>query len=217
MPPKPTAVAFVMRGTDDDATHSHPARRVTSQRGWRRRGVQGCRDLTATGRRQAEALAQRLARDLRERPTAVYCSVIPRAVETAEIIGAAWENLTIVQDCGLCTWHTPAQADGKLWAEYGRDSSLAGGGVFRPFQQGNESWSELVGRTGRTLEQITARHRHETVLVVAHAETTNASFIIFGGLPLSAMDLAALFQRWGHDSPFLPSLRRHRALRAAGG
>ncbi len=147
-------------------------------------GVQGCRGLTAAGRHQAEALAHRLARDLSRPPAAVYCSVIPRAIETAEIIGAAWENLTVVHDCGLCTWHTPAQADGKLWAEYERDSGLVGGGVFRPFQQGNESWSELVGRTGRTLEQIAARHRHETVLVVAHAETMNASFILFGGVPL---------------------------------
>ncbi len=148
-------------------------------------GPRGCRGLTVAGRHQAEGLARRLARELREHSGAIYCSVLPRAVETAEIVAAALRRPEIVQDCGLCTWHTPAHADGQLWAEYRRDGGLAGGGVYRPFQEGNESWSELVARTGRALEQIAARHAHDTVIVVAHAETVASSLIVFGGLPLS--------------------------------
>jgi broad specificity phosphatase PhoE len=49
----------------------------------------------------------------------------------------------------------------------------------------NESWSELAGRTGRALEQIAARHRRQTVVAVAHAETIKSSMIVFGGLPLA--------------------------------
>jgi probable phosphoglycerate mutase len=108
-------------------------------------GPRGCRGLTAGGRRQAERLAQRLAAELPDDPAAVYCSVLPRAVETAEILAAALARPEFVQDCGLCTWHTPAEADGKQWAEYRRQSRLASGGVFRPFEQGNAnpgaSWS----------------------------------------------------------------------------
>lgn len=148
-------------------------------------GPRGCRGLTAVGRQQAEGLARRLARDLREPPAAIYCSVLPRAVETAELLAPALGRPDIVQDCGLCTWHTPAHADGKLWSAFRQESGLAGGGVYRPFEQGNESWSELVGRTGRALEQIAARHARHTVVVVAHAETVTSSLIVFGSLPLS--------------------------------
>ena len=93
--------------------------------------------------------------------------------------------MDVVQDCGLCTWHTPAQADGKPWIEYQQEHSAVGGGVFRSFEHGNESWSELVVRTGRTFEQIAAHHKQQTMLVVTHAETIASSFIVFGGLPLA--------------------------------
>lgn len=148
-------------------------------------GPKGCRGLTDTGRVQAESLARRLSADILNRPAAIYSSVIPRAVETAGILAAALSDLEVVQDCGLCTWHTPAFADGMKWAEYQGEHSLAGGGVFRPFERGNESWSQLVSRTGRALEEIAARHANETVLIVAHSETVNAAQIIFGNLPLS--------------------------------
>jgi broad specificity phosphatase PhoE len=154
-------------------------------------GRRGCRGLTAGGRRQAERLARRLAAERPESPAAVYCSVLPRAVETTEILAAALARPDIVQDCGLCTWHTPAEADGQPWTDYRRRSSLTGGGVFRPFERGNESWSELVGRAGRALEQIASRHAGDTVVVVTHAEVVKCSLIVFGGLPLApGFDLA---------------------------
>ncbi len=147
-------------------------------------GPHGCRGLTAVGRHQTERLAHRLVHELQDRPDAIYSSVIPRAWETAEIIAATLGITDVVQDCGLCTWHTPGQADGKPWSVYQQEHSLAGG-VFRPFEHGNESWSELVGRTGRAMEQIAARHKQQTVVVVTHAETIASSFIVFGGLPLA--------------------------------
>jgi len=148
-------------------------------------GPRGCRGLNDLGRRQAKRLSQRLVHELKEKPRAIYCSVIPRAIETAKIVAAAFGDLDFVLDCGLCTYHTPSDADGKPWTEYSQESAVAGGGVFRPFERGNESWSELVARTGRTLEQIVARHVGETIVVVAHSETVQSAFIAFGGLPLS--------------------------------
>ncbi|MDQ4097297.1 MAG: histidine phosphatase family protein [Actinomycetota bacterium] len=148
-------------------------------------GPSGCRGLTDGGRRQAEQLGKRLAREVPERPNAIYCSVLPRAIESAQILAAALGIPEVVQDCGLCTWHTPAYADGLPVSEFQRAHRIAGGGVFRPFEDGNESWSELVGRTGRTLEELVARHAGETVVVVAHAETVSSSLIVFGGLPLA--------------------------------
>lgn len=148
-------------------------------------GPRGCRGLTMLGRDQTERLARRLAHELKEQPGTLYCSVIPRAIETAAILAETLAPSSVVQDCGLCTWHTPSEADGATWSTYRAEHSANGGGVFRPFEHGNESWSELVGRTGRTLEQIAARHVHETVVVVTHAETISSSLIVFGGLPLA--------------------------------
>lgn len=148
-------------------------------------GTNGCRGLTDVGRSQAGALARRLVLELASSPTAVYSSVLLRAVETAQILVAALGQAEVLQDCGLCTWHTPDYADGKLWSEYRREYGLAGGGVFLPFERDNETWSELVARTGRSLEQIAARHKGETVVVVAHTETITSSLIAFGGLPLA--------------------------------
>lgn len=148
-------------------------------------GPTGCRGLTDVGRRQADALKQRLVSELDVLPAAVYSSVLPRAIETAEILANALGRADVIQDCGLCTWHTPAHADGKMWSEYRREHGLAGGGVFRPFERDNETWSELVARTGRALEYIVARHAGESVVVVAHAETVSSSLIVFGGLPMT--------------------------------
>lgn len=69
--------------------------------------------------------------------------------------------------------------------EFQQSHKLAGGGAYRPFEEGNESWVELVGRTGRALEQIAARHVGETVVIATHTEVVNSSLIVFGGVPLT--------------------------------
>lgn len=148
-------------------------------------GPIGCRGLTGEGREQAERLAQRLTGELAERPVAIYSSVIPRATETGEIVTRALDAGEVVQDCGLCTWHSPASADGMSKQEFQREYRQLGGGVYRPFQHGNESWAEMVTRIGRSLEEIAARHVGQTVIIATHAEAVNSSLIILGGLPLT--------------------------------
>jgi probable phosphoglycerate mutase len=147
-------------------------------------GPIGCRGLTDEGREQAGRLAQRLKHELDGQKAAVYSSVIPRAIETGESVASALGIGGVTQDCGLCTWHSPAGADGmrkdRFWVEYAQP----GGGVFRPFQRGNESWAEMVARIGRSLEEIAARHAGETVIVATHGEAVNSSLIILGQLPL---------------------------------
>ncbi len=141
--------------------------------------------LTDSGRRQAATLGRRLARELGVHPAAVYASIIPRAIETAHILAAALGVGEVVQDCGLCTWHSPDHADGRRWADYHRESDLVGGGVYRPFQEGNESWRELVGRTGGAFERIASRHKGETVVIATHAKPVIGALIAFGNLPLA--------------------------------
>jgi broad specificity phosphatase PhoE len=149
-------------------------------------GPRGCRGLTARGHSQAGQLARRLADS---GAVAVYSSTRRRAVETASPIAAALA-VTPVEDCGLCTWHMPPVADGMPTGRFQAEHAAAGGGVFRPFEEGNETWAELVARTGRSVLDIAHRHRGGTVVLVGHAQTVEASFHALGGQPLyRAFDL----------------------------
>jgi broad specificity phosphatase PhoE len=146
-------------------------------------GPHGCGGLTPLGHEQARALASVLAgradRDEWDGSVAVYSSTRRRAVQTADVVGAAF-GVEPVQDCGLCTWHVPDYADGMSIEQFLRDHDAPGGGVFRPFQHGNETPAELLTRVSRALVEIASRHRGTTVIVVAHAETVAASFTGLG-------------------------------------
>jgi len=63
-------------------------------------GVRTCGGLSPLGRKQAEALATRLARTGELRPDVLVASTIRRAVETAEIIAPAVGDLRIEQIVG---------------------------------------------------------------------------------------------------------------------
>jgi broad specificity phosphatase PhoE len=163
-------------------------------------GPRGCRGLTDRGHQQADRLADRLAADLLPdrqavdvgsgTPVAVYSSVLRRAVETARPIAAAL-GVSLNEDCRLCTWHTPAYADGLPTVQFREDHAVAGGGVFRPFEDGNESWAELVVRTSRAIVDIADEHRGGTVVLVGHTETVESSFHALADQPLfRAFDLA---------------------------
>lgn len=74
-----------------------------------------------------------------------------------------------------------------------RTHGLTGGGVFRPFEEGNGSWAEMVGRAGRSLEKIAADHAGGTVVIATHNEVVKISLIVFGGVPLTLGFETAIF------------------------
>ena len=147
-------------------------------------GPTACRGLTDRGHEQANALARQLADELGEAgPVIVYSSTLRRAVETATAIAEAL-GVPTIQDCGLCTWHLPDYADGLPTADFGAQHAVAGGGVFRPFERGNETWAELVVRGARAVVDIADRHQGTIVVIVGHSETVEVSFHALGLLPL---------------------------------
>jgi broad specificity phosphatase PhoE len=147
-------------------------------------GPRGCRGLTALGHEQARTLADRLADDLAgDGQVAVYSSTLRRAIETAQPIAASFAT-TPRQDCGLCTWHVPSYADGMPTSRFQAEHAVVGGGVFRPFEEGNESWAELVLRTSQAIMGIAHRHHGSTVVLVGHSETVESSFHALGAQPL---------------------------------
>ncbi|HEX8803900.1 MAG TPA: histidine phosphatase family protein, partial [Acidimicrobiales bacterium] len=155
-------------------------------------GHAGCRGLSDLGRRQAEALRDRLAVQ-RFRPDAVVTSLLPRAVETAEIVaeGLVDDPSAIPRDCDLCERH-PGDADGWSWEEL----AARHGGVDpvrhpdRPPAPGGESGRAMRQRVVATVAQLSHRYPGRTVLVVTHA----------GVILHATLHLLGLGPRWfAHD------------------
>ena len=150
-------------------------------------GHDGCKGLTDRGRRQAEALRDRLVGtgELGD-VAALYASILPRAVETAEIIAPALGHPELVTDCAFCEQH-PGEADGMSWAEYA-ERYRGDGETFDPYvapAPGQESWAELVARVGRSLREVTESHRGETVVVACHGGVVISSMIAMLELPVA--------------------------------
>jgi probable phosphoglycerate mutase len=153
-------------------------------------GMKGCTGLTNLGRRQVAFLADRLyeSGELRN-ATALYSSLLPRAIETAErlrpVVGPGPTALgPIIERCDLCELH-PGQCDGMAWTEvierfgvpdWDRDPSL-------PIAPGGESWSEFVVRASDAVRGIVARHPGELVVAAVHAGVIEACMIAFLGVP----------------------------------
>jgi 2,3-bisphosphoglycerate-dependent phosphoglycerate mutase len=152
-------------------------------------GRQGCSGLTDLGQRQIAALADRLyeSKELRE-ATALYSSVLPRAIETAErlrpVVGPGPNALGPVRRrCDLCELH-PGEADGMAWDDY-----IATFGVpdwdrdpSRPLAPGGESWSEFVVRASDAVRDVVHAHPGELVVAAVHAGVIEATMISFLGV-----------------------------------
>ena len=154
-------------------------------------GEKGCKGLSDLGRRQAEALRDRLAATGELSGTDhLYASVLPRAIETAEILGPALgADLEIVQDRDLCEVH-PGEADGLTWDEYRERFTVPrADGVpddpYAPWAPGSESWAEFAVRAGRRLRRLASDHRGEHVVVACHGGVIEASLIALGEMPIT--------------------------------
>jgi broad specificity phosphatase PhoE len=152
-------------------------------------GRRGCTGLSDLGRRQIAALADRLyeSGELRK-ATALYASVLPRAVETADrlraVVGPGPAALGPVrEDCDLCELH-PGECDGMEWEDvvetfgvpdWDRDPSA-------PIAPGGESWSEFVVRASDGVRRLVERHRGELAVAAVHAGVIEATLIRFLGI-----------------------------------
>ena len=148
-------------------------------------GHLGCQGLTERGRLQVNALAARLRHTGElEGATALYSSVLRRAVETAEILLPVLGDVTYEAKCTLCERH-PGEADGLTWNEfderYGR--LLPGDDPDRPLSPGGESWRELLDRAEEAMYRLAEAHPGELVVVSAHGGIIEASLVRFLGLP----------------------------------
>ena len=147
-------------------------------------GERGCTGLTELGRAQAEALRDRVDGIGDLRADALLVSKLPRAIETASIIGPGLGLEISGQDCDLCEVHT-GEADGLTWAEYADrygsvDMEAEPDRVFAP---GGDSWNSFHERVQRVLDRIAREHEDETVVAVCHAGVIVASMRVLLDIP----------------------------------
>ncbi|HWE70994.1 MAG TPA: histidine phosphatase family protein [Acidimicrobiales bacterium] len=155
-------------------------------------GIKGCTGLTAKGVGQVTALADRLERTGElAGADALYASVLPRAIETAELLAPALRSIgvdgvdgvdgpipAVITECGLCELH-PGEADGLTWEEF---SARYSGPDWddhpdHPIAPGGESWTGFVLRVAGALEAVAARHPGSLVVVACHAGVIEASLL----------------------------------------
>lgn len=168
-------------------------------------GHLGCRGLTPLGRRQAQALARHLGETGRIRADALLASVLPRAVETAEIIAPGLGLRSLRQECDLCEVH-PGEADGLTWTEYAHrygsfDMESEPDRVFAP---GGDSWKSFHDRVERMFAQMAQEFAGATVVAVCHAGVIMASLRVLFAIPHPGRGTRARpsntgLTEWEHD------------------
>lgn len=166
-----TTFLLIRHATNDSVGHSIAGRRP---------GVR----LNAHGRRQAEALAERLG----GLPiAAVYASPLERAVETAEPLAAR---------LGLQV----RLAEGVMELDYGEWTGLAlaelegrpgwsGWNTFRSGTRipGGEHLLEVQARAVTELDRLAAAHRDALVAVVSHGDVIRAVLGHYLGIPIDLL------------------------------
>jgi probable phosphoglycerate mutase len=148
-------------------------------------------ELAASGRAQAAALAERLKHF---RPTAIYCSDLGRAFETAKVIAAACGQ-SVTTDVrlreralGVLEGLTQPEAEAlepQAWLGF-----TQGGPDF--VIHGGESARQRFDRSLAALTEIAARHSGACIVVVAHGGTLNTAFRACTGMPLDSPRTFAL-------------------------
>jgi len=143
-------------------------------------------ELTAQGRADAAAVAQRIADAWQ--PSAIYTSPMGRSVATAAAIakacGVAAKTCEDLNDIDYGAWTFKTFDDARkqnpdLFAAWFATPQLV------RFPNG-ESLQDLVARAANALRMVLARHADETVVLVGHDSVNRALLLGLLDQPLSA-------------------------------
>jgi probable phosphoglycerate mutase len=150
-------------------------------------GMRGDRGLTPLGVTQSSLLRDRLLASQEFGPVDVLISsVLPRAVETAEIIAPAFgfSPSHVVKDSDLHEL-SPGEADGLTWDEFEKVFGDPGmrQNPYARIAPGGESIAEFQLRVGRAFAQVAADHDGQTVVIACHGGVIDTSMVLFLGLP----------------------------------
>ncbi|HEX9530721.1 MAG TPA: histidine phosphatase family protein [Acidimicrobiales bacterium] len=152
-------------------------------------GPRGCTGLSPLGVSQAVRLRGRLERtgELAS-ASALVTSALPRAQQTASVIGPAVGDGSLVpaEDCDVCELHPGPEIDGLSWEEYSLRFGGGSGGPLGPDQPigpGGESWSVFRSRVSAALDRLAEDFERQTVVVACHGGVVVAAMSHFLALP----------------------------------
>ena len=135
--------------------------------------------LTETGVRQAAAVAKKLAS---EHIDAIFSSDWPRAVQTAQAIAQAHQNLEVVQDPRLRE-RDNGEWVGKAKGIYEEEADRQGIDAHFLRAPGGSSLADVFENSLNFFYEIQQRFRNKTVVVVAHGNPIAALLLNIHNLP----------------------------------
>jgi probable phosphoglycerate mutase len=148
-------------------------------------GPRTCSGLSPLGRKQAEALAERVARTGELAGAALVSSQYPRAIETAEIVARGLGDVEVTVDPEVGEHDPGPECDGLSFdtfvARYGRPDW--DGDPDAEWFPGGETLAQFHRRIESALRRLVAEHEDGTVAVVCHGGVVDAAFRHLLGLP----------------------------------
>ncbi|GCE47902.1 putative phosphoglycerate mutase [Thermosporothrix hazakensis] len=137
--------------------------------------------LSPRGKKQAEALRDRLAASGEIQADVVIASTLPRARETAEIIAPALKRPLIFDDelqemrAGFLS-NIPLAEYEQKYKPTMPDYELE---PYRVWAPGAENWGQFLLRVGTALERITQEYQGKNIVLICHGGVIDTSFIYF--------------------------------------
>jgi 2,3-bisphosphoglycerate-dependent phosphoglycerate mutase len=150
-------------------------------------GYRTCRGLSPLGRKQAEALADRLARTGEAEADVLVSSSFPRAIETAELIAPALRDLPVVVDPAVGEHDPGPECDGLSFQDFFDRHGMPDweGDPHAVTFPGGETLADFHHRIGRAFHDLDVAHDGQTVVVVCHGGVIDAAFRFLLHLPMS--------------------------------
>lgn len=153
-------------------------------------GHDTCTGLSLLGREQAAKLRDRLLRTAELRDvSAVYTSILPRAIETATTIApAVGDGLTATELCDWCEQH-PGEGEGLAFEEFDARYGVFAEGDDRTRVRapGSESVAMFVARVEKALLRLVEEHDGESVAIVCHGGVVGCALEVLGGVPFGTL------------------------------
>jgi len=152
-------------------------------------GVRTCGGLSPLGRKQAEALAARLARTGEIQADVLVASTMRRAIETAEIIAPALGDLPIEQIADVGEHEPGPDCDGMTFdafiERYGQPDWS--GDPYLVGFPGGETLAEFKHRAAVALHRLAHDHEDKTIVVACHAGVVDAGLRSFLNVSMSGV------------------------------
>jgi probable phosphoglycerate mutase len=150
-------------------------------------GYRTCSGLSPVGRKQAEALASRLARTGEVPADLLVASNFARAIETAEILAPALGELPVVVDPEMGEHDPGPEFDGMTFEAYLDRHGMPDweNDPFGVSFAGGETLAEFHHRVGRGLHRLVEENDGRTVVVVCHGGVIDTAFRTLLRLPMT--------------------------------